>query len=262
MTVYADDYIPVIKQSGLSVANTTCALPSTTTIGGSAVLALTTVTSATATAISVGRQGATQPAFNIDCSTATCITGINLKSAASSNGFAITTLGGTNESLSIDAKGSGTLALNNAVAGTGGITYRNSIVDVTGATATLTVAQSGSIVLIDKADGCMITLPPPVVGLNYVFLNVLDQTSGANGFVTDAGTTYLLGSVVVAVVNSATSRAFVGTAGNLIRITTNKTTTGGLAGGCLTVTCITSTQWYVEGTLIGSGTPATPFSAS
>lgn len=93
-------------------------LPADTEIGGSAVVALGTITSASATAFAVGRQGATTPVLNVNAATATVVTGITLVGAAAAAGMAIiVTSSGTNESLTIDAKGSGTLTLNATATG-------------------------------------------------------------------------------------------------------------------------------------------------
>lgn len=134
------------------------------------------------------------------------------------------------------------------------------VVDQTAATVTLTAAQSGSVILLDKTDGVTVTLPAPAVGLQFTFLYVVDQASSATVIVTDAGTTFVKGGVNVLVVNSATSRAFVGNGSTHVKVTSNATTTGGLAGGSLVARCITSTVWSIDGQLVGSGTPATPFS--
>lgn len=133
-------------------------------------------------------------------------------------------------------------------------------IDQTTATVTLTAAQSGSVILIDKTDGVTITLPAPSIGLNYRFLYVVDQASSATVIVTDAGTTFVKGGINVMVVNSATARAFVGNGTTHVKITSNATTTGGLSGGSIEVRCITATQWSFDGQLVGSSTPATPFS--
>lgn len=70
-----------------------------------------TGTSANASAIAVGRLGATTPAFQVDASTATSITGIKIKSAASGGGVALSAIGETNVNLAVDASGSGTIVL-------------------------------------------------------------------------------------------------------------------------------------------------------
>lgn len=133
-------------------------------------------------------------------------------------------------------------------------------IDQTTATATLTAAQSSSVILLDKTDGVTVTLPPPAIGLNYRFLYVVDQASSATVIVTDAGTTFVKGGINLLVVNSATSKGFVGNGSTHVKVTSNATTTGGLAGGSLEVRCISATLWSIDGQLVGSGAPATPFS--
>jgi hypothetical protein len=87
------------------------------TVGGGVVL----TTSTAANALTVGTGGATNPAFNIDTSTASSVTGLNIKSAATGGGVAVTTTdSGSNSSLTIAAKGSGTVTFNPAVAAAAG----------------------------------------------------------------------------------------------------------------------------------------------
>lgn len=117
MSIYLEDYLGGVRENGLNVAVPT-ALPAGTTIGGSAVVALGTITSTSANALTVGRQGTTDPVFNVDASTASVATGINIKGAAAAGGVAVKALSsGTNENLTIDAKGSGTLSLNSIATG-------------------------------------------------------------------------------------------------------------------------------------------------
>ena len=76
--------------------------------GGLAVNGVTTMLTASANALSVGRQGATNPAFNIDASASNSATGVNVAAAAAGSGVAVSALSsGTDENLKIDAKGAG-----------------------------------------------------------------------------------------------------------------------------------------------------------
>jgi hypothetical protein len=70
-----------------------------------------TITSNSATAFTAGRLGATTPAFQVDASTATSITGVKVKSAASGGGVAVSAVGETNVALTLDANGSGTITI-------------------------------------------------------------------------------------------------------------------------------------------------------
>jgi hypothetical protein len=80
-----------------------------------------TGTSTNASALAVGRQGATNPVLQVDASTATVATGLKVKGAAAAGGLAISVItSGTNENLTLDAAGSGTISLN--ATGTGNVT--------------------------------------------------------------------------------------------------------------------------------------------
>lgn len=70
-----------------------------------------TVTSANASALAVGRLGATTPALLVDASTGTSITGVKVKAAATGGGVALSAIGETNVALTIDANGSGTVTI-------------------------------------------------------------------------------------------------------------------------------------------------------
>lgn len=125
-TLPIENYVPVIKlneglytEKSVTVATgATVTLPSTTTIGGSSVSALGVITSTSANALTAGRQGATDPVFNVNAATALVATGINITGAAAAGGVAVAAISsGTNESLTIDAKGSGTITLNGTATG-------------------------------------------------------------------------------------------------------------------------------------------------
>jgi hypothetical protein len=80
------------------------------------------ITSTSANALAVGRQGTTNPVLNVDASTASVVTGLNIKGAAAAGGMAVSvTSSGTNENLTIDAKGSGTITINGTATGSVGI---------------------------------------------------------------------------------------------------------------------------------------------
>lgn len=84
------------------------------------------ITSSSANAFAVGANGTTNPAFNVDASTASSATGINIKSAAAGAAVAVSVISsGTNENLTISAKGSGSLTLQSA--GTGNTVISNAL---------------------------------------------------------------------------------------------------------------------------------------
>lgn len=101
--------------------------------GGAAVLAASIITSTSANAFDVGPNGATNPVLQVDASTSSAATGLKLKAAAAAAGFALSVLSsGTDENLTIDAKGAGTLTLNGTA--TGNIVAPR-LLDISGAAA-------------------------------------------------------------------------------------------------------------------------------
>lgn len=101
-----------------TVIQQTVKMPAATTIGGSSVLALTTVTSTSANALTAGPAGATNPSFNVDASTVSAATGINVVAAAAASGVAVSAISsGTDENMTLDAKGAGTLTINGTATG-------------------------------------------------------------------------------------------------------------------------------------------------
>lgn len=71
-----------------------------------------TITATNANALAVGRQGTTNPALKVSTAGGSSATGISITAAAAASGVAIAAISsGTNENLTIDAKGTGTITL-------------------------------------------------------------------------------------------------------------------------------------------------------
>lgn len=86
-----------------------------------------TISSTSATALAVGANGTTNPVFSVNANTASVATGLTVIGAAAGSRVALTVISsGTNEGLSIDAKGSGTIRLN--ATGTGAIEFSRAAV--------------------------------------------------------------------------------------------------------------------------------------
>ncbi len=104
------------------------------------------ITASNDNAFSVGRQGTTNPAFNVDTNASSSVTGVNVVAAAATARVAlVATSSETNEGLDLDAKGSGTVRINVATA-TGsvligaGLTVSNAAgVTLTGGAGNMTV---------------------------------------------------------------------------------------------------------------------------
>jgi hypothetical protein len=133
------------------------------------------------------------------------------------------------------------------------------LISGTGATLTLTAAQSGANVLFDRAAGIVFDLPAPVVGLKFRFIVTVDLTAAAYQVDTDAATTFIVGSLVGAIEAAATDETHFADGTTHIGLSMNKTTTGGLIGGIFDVECISATLWAITGNTSCTATPATPF---
>lgn len=71
-----------------------------------------TITATNANALAVGRQGTTNPALKVSTAGGSSATGISITAAAAASGVAVAAISsGTNENLTIDAKGSGTITI-------------------------------------------------------------------------------------------------------------------------------------------------------
>ncbi len=132
-----------------------------------------------------------------------------------------------------------------------------------GATRTLSVDESGSTVLFDRAAGIVYTLPLAKPGVYFDFVVTTTVTSNAAKVITGAATEFLIGGYTN--VDTDTSNAvavFTGNGSTHVAVTQNGTTTGGALGTKLRFTCLSSTRWFVEGIVQGSGVVATAFATS
>lgn len=147
-----EEYVPVVKEDGLVTNKAvdfsgapSVALPAATTIAGTTVSGTSTITSTSANALTVGRQGATDPVLKIDASTSSVATGISVKGAAAAGGVAVAAISsGTNESLTVDAKGSGTITLGSV--STGNVVLSRAMTGVSASVTGAVTSRSGTAV--------------------------------------------------------------------------------------------------------------------
>lgn len=123
----------------------------------------------------------------------------------------------------------------------------------------LTAKDSGAICLLDSATANYI-LPTPVIGMTFEFRTTVTATAGK--VITNAATEFLLGALSIQTIETVTTACFAANGVTIRSINTNGTSTGGLTGDKFTVTAISTTQWVVEGILIGYGVLATPFATT
>lgn len=132
-----------------------------------------------------------------------------------------------------------------------------------GATRTLLAEESGALVVLDRAAGIVVTLPSPVVGMQFTFLVSVSVTSNAYKVITNAASVFLVGGVIMGDVTVAQSGDYFEADGTtIVALSADGATKGGLIGERFTVTCISSTKWAIEGVCHGAGTLATPFATS
>lgn len=137
------------------------------------------------------------------------------------------------------------------------------VIQNVGATRTLLAEESGSLCLFDDAAGHVYTLPAPIVGARFEFLVVTTVTSNAHKVITSAGTVFLIGGIVMCEqVVALSGDFFVADGATHVALTAAGATAGGLRGERYEVTCISATQWCINGVCHGVGTLTDPFTTS
>lgn len=199
---------------------TTVELPAGTTLGGSSLTALGTITSTSAQAFAVGRQGLTNPVLNVNANTATVVTGITLVGAASGAGMAIqVTSSASNEALTIDAKAAATITLGGAAASATGVNIGSStsaagtvLNVVSSSAASLTVGRQGAttpVFQVDSSTSSQISGLKVTGAATGVAVALVATDSGSNVGITLDGK----GTGTIKINNSSTSAGLV-TIGN------------------------------------------------
>lgn len=177
-----------------------------------------TVDARHAKALVVGSAGATNPAFQVDSSTASAATGVKVTAAAPAGGVAIAAISsGTDESVTLDAKGAGAVTV--AATSTGGANVyglrvtATSTNPVTGA-ATVSIRDSGAALAVQQSGGgYTITLPlaSAMSGCRFTFF-VTATAAGTTVITNAAGFRGTIVNDVTSVisVNGTTNMNFVG----------------------------------------------------
>jgi hypothetical protein len=130
------------------------------------------------------------------------------------------------------------------------------------ASTTLTAQQSGALVLLGVATGCTLTLPAVAEGMQIDVGVTVSRTSNSYKIICASGD-FLLGAYIAGDATVATSGdVFTGNGTTHLALTFDGDTKGGLVGGFLRFVGISSTQWYVSGFVVGTGTMADAFATS
>lgn len=137
------------------------------------------------------------------------------------------------------------------------------LVLATAATLAVTVAaHDGKIIAFDRAAGVVATLPA-ATGSGAVFRFAVKTLVTSNNYVIQVAdnTDVMSGSLFVTDQAAGTGTEFSTTATS-DTITMNGSTTGGLAGGILTLVDVATNLYAIHGNIIATGVEATPFSAA
>jgi hypothetical protein len=134
-------------------------------------------------------------------------------------------------------------------------------VDSNAATLTLGQGDNGSTVLMNRAAGTVVTLPAATDALKgwsatFVYKTTITSNSGT---VQGASSADLFVGSLSLIKSGAAGSTFAANGSSDYKVASNGTTTGGIAGGVFTVTCLGANSWLVTGNLQASGTVATPF---
>jgi hypothetical protein len=142
------------------------------------------------------------------------------------------------------------------------MSYYNQPVTVTASTSMVRSVHAGNIINLSAAAGLTITLPASAgTGDVYRFF-VLTTVTSNNDIIKVANSTDVIQGIVgMSVANTAVGVS-AGTTTTSDTITMNGTTTGGIIGSYVELCDASLGFWQLTGDLIGSGTLATPFSAT
>ena len=146
---------------------------------------------------------------------------------------------------------------------TGATNFVKDYESITGASKTLTAADSGTTYGFNRAAGIVVTLPTPAAGVHYTFLVETTftgagqiktaTTDGTDGFL---GTAFLFDTGEI----GETDNFHPASSNDIIDL--GQVEQGWLTGGFIRLTGVNTTTWFVEAFLMGDGTLATPFTDS
>lgn len=257
-------------------SNVTIMTGQTLTLTGVTVVGLSsgvdTITATNANAFAVGQNGATNPAFNVDTSTASSATGFNVKSAAAASGAALSVISsGTNEAGTLDSKGNGTFGINTVSTTAGLVTVGNSTAKggltvqgpTTGVSASANALSVGLTGATNPAFNVDASTASQVAGLNVkgaatggtVAVSVTD--SGANASATFDGKGN--GTVGINTTSATAGKVTIGNTSALNGLAVNGSTNvlasvGAISGGAATATILFGSVSGL-GVYFGSGAP-------
>lgn len=143
------------------------------------------------------------------------------------------------------------------------VTHKKPVISGLTGTYALKESESGSLVLLDRAAGLVLTLPLAKPGLNFEFLTNVTNTSNVYKIISSvsSGTQAMIGALQSMVVQDGTALNTITSAAttNNIAVTMDGATKGGRVGSRISVSALSSGSWFVSGLIVGTGTIASPF---
>lgn len=131
---------------------------------------------------------------------------------------------------------------------------------VTASTVTIDDTYNGEIIPLNRAAGIAVTLPA-ATGSQAVYTFFIPTTITSNSTTIKVANATDVMNGIMSVSNATASTVFA-TLTASDTVTLNGSTTGGVAGTYVAVKDIAAGFWTVSGAALGSGTVATPFSAT
>lgn len=148
-----------------------------------------------------------------------------------------------------------------------GVTNARREIIADGAAVVLTEAQSGGLVVMDKTDGSLTTLPEATaanIGMCFDFIWPASYASGTQKIITGNASDFIVGTIRMFDSDTLTDPLSVVTfnGSTHIAVLIDAVTDGGLLGSALRLEAISATQWLISGTLHHSGAVSSPVSTS
>ena len=144
------------------------------------------------------------------------------------------------------------------VAGSDGFVPQRIHVIADGAAVVLSSADSGGLIVMDKTDGSLTTLPEitaSTLGMTFEFQWPVSWASGTQKIITGAAADLIIGAITKFDTDTLTDplsvESFNGASN--IAVVINAATDGGLLGSWLRLTAVSATEWLIQGRLHHSG---------
>lgn len=182
---------------------------------------------------------ATTPALSVVHTTEG--TGVSVTSAAAASGVAVAAISsGTDENLTLDAKGSGTVTINGTATGAV-ITNKNlrtDFTEVVTATNVITAAESGSVFYLNSSSEFVSTLPAPAAGLHYTFVVTAAPSGASYTVTTNSSANVIVGQAT----NAAGAAGDTGTTDDTVSFVDGQAVVGDMIE-----VWSDGTKWYIHG---------------